>query len=125
MHGSCCLAFSVNSLFLVGLSFYTKQHLVVIKIFEELLDDRGVTLGQGMKFLGKVFTEELDVVLIHLIESLALLRLFSASACNTCNSVAWAKESCHARASASSILLLNFCRCLVTNALILVSPISY
>ena len=70
-HGS--LAFGVLSFFFVGISLYTKQHLFVIKIFEEMPDGCGVSLCQGMKLLGKVFTKELDVVLIHLIESSALL----------------------------------------------------
>ena len=52
-----------------------KQHLIVVKIFEELLNCRGVRLCQGVKLLGKVFSEELDVVLIHLIKSSALLPL--------------------------------------------------
>ena len=36
--------------------------MIVVELFEELLDCRDVRLGQGMTFLGQVFTEELDVV---------------------------------------------------------------
>ena len=43
--------------------------MIVVELFEELLDCRDVRLGQGMTFLGQVFTEELDVVLVHLVES--------------------------------------------------------
>ena len=70
-HGS--LAFGVLSFFFVGISLYTKQHLFVIKIFEEMPDGCGVRLCQGMEFLREVFMEALDAILIHFVESTALL----------------------------------------------------
>ena len=50
-----------------------KHHLIIVEVFQQLFDCRGVRFHQGQIVLGQICTEVLDTGFVHLEEAAPLL----------------------------------------------------